>query len=787
MTASVTGAQWTWVIGIAGLGRPDSATPKAVGLSTFSGNQPASTWFAEDYESVIVKDSVRLGAQSTAPITGDMRQGTLSFRVVLDDDARPWLSKFLLGSVRNATGHLAENGDYPVTAGSVTLRTGEGANFTEGDQCHLGRSTYRVESIAGDVLTFADWRQIYGGTSSSTLATGEAGQLGQFLTRLEDWQGRAEWDAPPYRDDRVWSTNPFIRGREVLLTQSVYGSAGPETVWGWFVIESVSVDASQAQATIECRDVTEVLRERQFNERANQYTVTVARRTSAGGLIVGFETADYREDGGVWVKPSPGYVVRNIGVIQVEKSAFVLDGQFLGPSQSWSRFGFGGGSCDGTPSFGSDPAPEDPASWIDKGKAWELLVSDPGIMPQAEQHPLWCDTNEARGGVPCILSHPVDIVLAMLGGLSSNLPATWIVDMPSWMLDVDDIRITRDVSFGWVRDWPGLVAGMEGKPVKAFEFLGDILRSIGAAFAVSSTGRLTIRSLFDPASGEPITSTRVLFGRPGQRDDDLTADTIVANVGVGVAGRTAIQVRADDVYLSTLYPYHDAVVEIPAHGLVHPDHGGQDIAWYLPFLRQFGQLLRCAPMVWGLRVTATERVTPGMVRDFTITGIRSPSGILESATRTFRGFVLRTTNDGSVAGAATTTIDVLDFGFDATRIGPAAEVTSWNGTDELTLVRERFIQSPVPYYFQGSSEDPMLADGEGFDSSDVCVLTDFRGLVKSDLFTVSGFDESTALLTATASITGYTWADGDRVRLANVSDYQKEGIGYLGTSTFGTG
>lgn len=779
---AVTGDRWTWVLGIAGLGEPGSDAPACVGLSTHPGNQPATSWFSTGYVAALVQDSVRLGGQSTAPLSGDFRQGTLSFRVVLDDTAWPWLTAFLMDSGRLPTGHIIADGALTAAGVSLELESGEGANFAAGDTVHLRRSSYRVASIAGDVLTLTNWRQLSDGSGSTTKTTGVAGDLGQFLTILADADGRGEWDVPPYDDDRVWTAPPYIRGREVLLCRSFAGVAGPETVWGWFVIESVDVDASGAEARVECRDVMEVLRERQFNELANVYTVDASRRTDGGDLLVSVSTADYRPEGGVWFRDTG--IDRDVGVMQVGKTALTLTGSFrVGDFVAQTRWVGGGGLCDGTPVYRSEPGPEDPTQWAGKEKAWELLVSDPGVVADATDHPYWCEDPRQRGGVPAILSHPVDIVLAHLGIFATNLPETWRLDVPAWVVDVDGIVATRDTALGWVREWPGIVWGIEGKPLKALESLGNMLRSIGSDFCVSGFGALSIRSLFDPIDSGAIGMGRITYGRAGQRATDLVADVVTAKAGIGVSGKAAVTVRAEDAYRTTWYPYSETTIEVHADGLVHPDRAGSDVGWYYPLLRQLGQLYRCAPAVWKLGVTATSRVTPGEQYAFTVTGLRGVNGLV--ANRTFRGFVLRVDWDGSVAGAGQMTITVLDYGFTAYRIGPSGQVYAFTGGDTLECAPIQYIRDPVPYLYDGTTE--LDFDVEQFAEGDVCVVTDRRGVVKSDPFTVDTVSTAPYYLSATAAITSYTWANGDRVRLAQLSTAREPEIGYIEDATYGTG
>lgn len=787
--ATHSSVQATYVLSIAGLAQDDvdDVTPLALCESGGAGMQPsAGSRFVGSYIGCIQPGSVHLGSQAVSPVSGDPKQGDLSFTVSLREDY-PEIERFFGQVPRFPIARLKEGNDLDPTDTSFTVRAGEGANFAAQDVVYIGLEAFRVKSVASDVVTLqSDIPDP--STAGSYLARGAAGAHlvpGHIGTYIEQHVARAAFEAPPWPDDEVWGQSPFAKGREVVLF-SADGTA--ETVEGRYFIQRWEVLNDGATLRVTCRDYLELLKARQFNTDRIEWIVESASEAYSGDFRI------------LWLKPLTGRQAASIydtggagqpypGVLHADKTVLIATGaddldeyaiQSVDGLIANARF-----ACRSAARYRS----EEPRSTDDLAgkKAYEVLVSDPDLFDDATEHPYYSTDLLA------VAQHPIDLLRCHLGTLASNLPDHWKLDTPAQWIDDDELVRLRDTVFSDVSAFPGVFAGAKGKSYGALDWLWEtFLAPLVSSWAVGPEGKLTVRTMRGSGGSDatPLTATHILMGRPVAVDADATFDTILASFGRGLDDDPAATYRIRGGVDRDWYRYGVGDREWTADAAWRPDapfdpESGTAQTIVSLLTRQL-QLQRQPLAVHTVRCTGAVRVYPGQFHEITGPGFRVTStGLVAAGNVTLYGFV-----QGREVNPATheQTLTVIEMPFANVRISASCDVTGVAGA-VITCTEVEYIQ-PV----NGGTGEYAYRDGQAV-TEDVeqfgvdvdtyggfeCVIVSKRGVTKTDPFVLDSYSTAANTITATASVVGvggglYTWASGDRVELADYGDISKASI-----------
>lgn len=841
---------YAWAVEVAGLARKHGTFAsngqriRPMALTT-TATQPAATRL-DVYQPVLVDGSVSMTSQACNPLTGAYTASRVSFAVVCSDTACPEVAAFFLAP-RNARSPFAlGTAAFGPNDIAVDLATVNGSNLsdhvTAGDVIYNGREALRVSSVndgAGQVFvvdrapdpTAADPTYAGDVTRSTDGTLGDPSHIG---TTREQHEIRASVAAlPPVPDERWYSSNPFVSGREVTLYRC--DGVNTEVVWWRGIIDGdPTLDDDGATLRISCTDILTAMRRVRFNRRAPVWVVRNAVQYAPDGdfrfytlqsEVVDATTAGEFREASVWAAPAAsGATLPAPAALQVGKmGAFcpsyaindsssggvVVNASRIKPATVW------GG--DPTPALGS-------FSSVVGQRVYELLVSDPlddaspvtggtGITP--ENHPYWCVNvpDPATPGTTTsgILRHPLHMVLAHLGRLACpNLPRDrWVLPLPADYVDTDTVLELAGSTYGFIDAWPGVVAGIDGKDVGALEWLeSTFLRPLGAGFAFtrdsgsgSSAYRLTVRSLFFGAQAGDVTvdASTLLPDRPARSAGELATDYVVAECGTGIAGQPRLQIVGDSLYQQRFFPYRSQPYTLERVGIAHPDTqataafvASPSIVMFRRMLSTIAALFRYPLNIIPRRITYGAPVQAGDLVTVTDIGGRSEADGSVS-TDDKPGFVLERSIDLSPSGAMTQTISVLVLPYDIRRIGPAARVATGSTSTDVVCEAAVYIQ-PIPSggTYQPTATRSASKDVEQFAVGQVVRVYSAGLEPLTDPVAVSSINagSNTLLLSAPLAALGggaYVPVAGDVVAvgaLADVDATSSEQLAFFGRDTY---
>ncbi len=784
------------MITIAGLGRANTTDVSPMPLSEYD-HQPSTSVFDDEYRTMIVRGSINIGAQSFSPLGGDPRHGTLEFSIQLNDDRRPEIGRYFFEQARQAVAvHTTTIG---VNSTVLQLDTGQVASsgIISGDIIYTEREAFRVEvtDIFADTVTIVDKVDDGAGGFPARSLNITEGVQGHFATRVRVHEARGFNDTPPYIDDRIWLQTPFIRGREVYLWFS--DGENLETLVGRYRIEGTRTQGGNTTLRVRCRDFLSALKGRKFNRPAFKGEIVNAGPSTFNSNAVYLSglanTQGFR--GGVRAVPFSIYqnvsTAGQVGVYQVGRACFVSDDQ-LNLSADIAGGTFVVRFIPET-RFGGE-APGDIEQLAGKSIN-EILVSHPTVFEREQDHPYYTIDTSIAGGVAGIPQHPFDLLRAHLGTIDTGLPRTWRLfrTTAEALFHVDDAEIVRirDSIFDG-QEFPGVIAGKDGKPEKALDWLTKtFLQPYMAGFAFQSEGKLTVRSLVTSGAFQITAFTEAALlpvFREEQHEHDQTIDVISVETEIGIDGQARTLLLTRSAYDQRMFPHDDEDLDISAAGLVSADDGlGKDTPGfdaYIDILTRIAELLRRPPSIYVFEASGLLPAYPGQLRTVTAYGLRDPdTGLVPRETVSIFGVVLRRDFDSATYGQ---TIQILAFPFqlDGLIAATASIVTVTHGAGETTLgcSATSWILEDEYEYVQTASDvwQTIDEDVSQFSVGQVCVVRDNRGVIKSDPWEVNSISPGGNIIRGSdlgggriQNVGGggdLTFASGDVVTLGQLGD-----------------
>ena len=794
-----TGERRIWVWSFAGLARDgvDSVTPLPIATARATG-MLATSVFEDAYACLIPKRGQRfqmsLDGDGVFPVSGQSRDAAARVTITLDDERFPEIARYFLaasGARTPATRALAGT-TFGTQSTTISLESGGGSQFSADDVIYWRRQAFRVASSTANAVTVVNSIPdpanpgSFVTRSGTTTATQPEDQFGCFRKEL---LGRAS-NETQFEDDRIYTVNPFLRGREVLL-YTTDGEA-TETVWGRFTIQGDPVvDSDSCTVQVRLRGILGMLQDRKINYRPNVYqaqqgvgTVVVnGQRVSAPSFTLtgtGKSAAEIARDS-LWEGAGAG-------VVQVDKG--IACGPGMGTLSTTDVRNITGQAVQPWLSEAFDDE-------ADKAvKANELLCSDPldetsptGVtLTDATKHPLYSTELPLPpdvGGFGRIANHPFEIALCLIGAIDSNLPEHWRGQVPPSWVDVDGILSAAVTRYDFASPWNGALWGKDGKSLKLSNVLDGLLRGIFCTMGLTDDGKLTFVGMLDVVSAGTLDRSRTLPGRGSTIDQSNTVDEFTVRTGISFSKNDIAHIlTADDGYDSDLFPYQDSSIAIDAPGLIHPDEVVGEGFSQLPgvngmlgVMTSMAQLFRSSNPVMRVDVTGATRIRSGRYYEFSAPGLRDGTTGLTNhdSDEEYFGYVMAAEQDiGDAEKALSQSLTVLRLPYELAAIGPAGEVASSatpGGNTTLTLTQALYVLE-ISYEVGGET---LNRDVEQFAAAQVCIITDLNGVPKTDPFTIASTTNASNLIAVTGSIAAigggtYTHASGDIVTLADADD-----------------
>jgi len=741
---------YQWVVTIAGLGREHGAfastaqriRPMAMSVGGAARQTAAGSTLLDQYVACLVPGSVSFGSSGVNPLSGEFKSSTASFEIVLNDTAWPEVGRFFLAS-RAVRQPLAFNAVTlnPVST-AVTLTTADGSTLTAigittESIIYNRREAWRVQTVDNGtgVVGFYDqtpdpddYRTTEDVQRSTTAIVGEVGHIGTLMARHPGRGASSDGAPPPVPDNRWYRTTPFIAGREVTIYRRSGVAGEPESVfWRGVISGNPEIDRTGLVVTVRCVDLLDSIRKRRFNERPLN-VVGFAPVVYGDGLYylnanAPDLTLEESEKRTVWGAPAAsgastsGYFP---AVLQVGDSAILARRYALIRSGNATTV-YAEGPWRNV--LGSDSLPE--ARDVKRLRVYELLVSDPldesspltgGDAINPADHPYYCEnapsTSSPGSTVTGVLRHPLLIALAHLGQLDCpNLPEHWKLQLPRQFVDAAGVIELARRAYASIDEWPGIVGGKGGKPIEALTWIGEQLRAIGCAFALTGPGgaasngvagsQITVRTILDVTTtlANTVALAQLLPGRPVSLDTSISADTVTAEAGIGLSGDPALIIIGDEVYDTEFFPYQSSSYRFSAGGVLHPDDTGIGPLTYsrIQLIRRFVQVLATLfrfPLQLASRSITYDR--PVQAGEFLLiddVGGRSEQDgtVIPAGTLTPK-LVFVTTVSANASDALTQQASLLVMPFDVTRIGPTASVVPGSTDTVVNLADAVWIQ-----------------------------------------------------------------------------------------------
>lgn len=803
---ATTRATAGYLLTMSGLARAASSDVGPMPLCEAGGvPKPAGSRFETAYAPLV--RNIQIGSTSVSPLSGDVRQGSLSYEVVLDDRRYPEVARYLFAQPTVPVAELQagtsfDAGDTTFTVATSAQATAMGAYIDE--LVYIRGMALRVEDVNGAtrVVTVYDERTDPDGGAYLTLASASVGDIGHAMTYLEDVSARTVGAAPPYPDAEVWGVNPYLRERCVLLYTS--DGTNVEAQVGIYLVQSVVLSDSGTFARVSCVDILEVLKGRRFNERAVQLEITAATiplptdpPSARVALSMDVLDGDDALSDSIWNGDFAITGDAAPAIIQANKSVYIARGQSY-PGTSYSL----GSLDDGwvarlvgydKPAYRSDP-PRDGKELVGK-KAHELLVSNPDLTATPADHPFYSSDLSA------VATHPLDLMQCHAGTIASRLPQHWRCPTPPSWWDTAEIERIRDAVYPDVTA-PGVFGGKDGKPVDALAWMwSQYVGLLGGSWAVNASGQITVRCLLDTTTraGIAVDASLLLPGRGRVTDISRDFDQAIAEVGPGMDGFAGrLRVRGDiDRYR---YRYATKAFEFAceaawlADRVFDPDD--PSVATVTGLLRRIAQFMRTLPYEHKLRVTGRYTIETGRQYTFSAPGFRDSSTGLSASAYEFVGYVRERAVDEQTMEQDLVVLEMPAV----TWIGMSCAVDSISGGDTLTVDADEFILPLTggEYEYAPAQTIDTAVEQIGIDIARgltvECVIVSRRGVAVSQPFTVDSVDSGASTITATSAIlaTGggsYTRTAGDRVRLADYTDVtdtqMRDDYGWVSRDVYG--
>lgn len=809
--------QYTWIVQVAGLARDgltssNSTTRErveAMAITSASADAQPSGTICDVYQPYMRPQSLRMGEMTFGPITGKTASSSVSFDLILSPD-RPEIGRFFLAPQRSKRPILQINSGQtldvdensarftPIDDPSATLAS---LGVQEGSILYNGREALRVASVndTTDEITFVNAIPAGDDTAGTQTKTGFGIALrrGQCGTYIESHIAIEDGDEPPFVDARWFDASPFVTGREVRILR-YDGESARETVWWRGVIDGEPTLAQDGiTLTVKCVDIFQALKNAKINTRASVGRAVNAIQTVAEGAPLYTVILDrpwqdtrdalYRSD-----------IAGRGAVYQFGKS--VIAAEIVQPVTGYAEI------RSGISAFGGDPLDVSTSTTARSTdvKLYELLVSDPldGTSPAVSQgvisaanHPLYCtdlpDRSDLSATRSAIVDHPILIALALMRGLTCpNLPDHWTIPVPTEFLDVDSFTTLAYETYERIDAWPGMVAGKDGKPIKAWEFINEeLLNGLGVGLAYGDPsegkgGQVVVRSLFGGNANlaDEVTLSAINAGRGATIQTRLTADSLIVRSGQGIGDAPRFTSVSGSLFRTRFFPYDDDNIDLRAPGLIHPDDPSTGAAvasidrvnFLAGIYRQFADLLRTPLVTVSRRVTSDRLLYPGQWLLLSDTGgiDQTTGGRVTATAATTLAIVVSVRVELEAALDQTVQLYLLPFGL--SRIGPAGEVAS--GTSSTVVLEQATFRGPVSPY-EPTSGISITRDAAAFEVGQKVVLLDSTLAKVTQVEEIQSVSSNTVNIVGTWTATGggsYSPQGGDILTLADYSDSEAD-------------
>ena len=772
--ATVTRPTVGLAVTFAGLGQAGTSSIKPLPLAT-ADLRPSSGSVLLPYRVLIARDNgipvIDVADQGVSPVRGDPQQGSLDLEIVIPPSEVEAAAYFAVNSARPVCYALAQLGPTQTT---IYVDPAELAisGIIANSIIYWGREAFRVDFIdlGPGIIEIRD--AIPGGTRS---ANGAIGVLGHFGTYIEYHAGENPDQLPPYSDSRIYLENPFLKDREICVWQS--NGEDPEVVQSTYYLEKANWVNDQSALEIGGRDTLALASGFQFNSNITTYQGN--GNTSVNILPSGLVGAGNLQDGSVIPCTSLNFEYSVINSAGGGLAVFM--GQVLhlrpysGPSPIQGMII--------TNAIGLDAISGPPGSG--EAQILEVISSNPNFYPLNDL------------GVPsspyystdlgAVAENPMDILRCHLGTISSQLPPAWILPLPADQINDAEIEALGATVYQG-QTWRGVLQICDGSSVPALGWLtSKFLRPLGASFTTDTSGRLTVRSLFDGRAPVSVVGDEaVLIGRSVSFDLEIGVDSIRASTARKITGEYLIRLFGQGAYQSAFQLTRDPqIVDWDAEGLKSAADvlsvADSDLARYSERLARISALFRYRVQTVNLRVLMTAGLQPGQFRTFQIRGLRAPStGQVEDSPSVRFGYVVKVANDPR---RWTASVTVILFAVAPVRLGPSGEVKAGGTATVFDLEATAYV-APVPYSpsYSGSAVN---LDGQTFKAGDNVVLRAPSLEVISAVRVIDSVAGSTITLLTAFDVTP---SAGDVLTLADIEQApypSADDFGFFDVSTFG--
>mgnify|MGYP003651501421 CR=1 FL=1 len=272
--ATVTRERVCLIVTIAGLGLPGDGYIEPIPIATAGQQlQPTPSVFGKlKYRALIARDGgipiIDVANSGVSPVRGDPQQGTLDFEMVVPDASGLDIARYFAASAaRPACYALTPMGPTDITI-AVDPAELAASGIDNGSIIYWNREAFVVAGVDVGLGTIQVVDAIPSGTRT---ANGAIGVLGHLGTYIEQHLGEVASQKPPYNDSRIYTTNPFVKDREICVWQT--DGETIEQVHSRYYLESVTWTNNQTALSIQARDVLAVLSDQQINFSVTTYAM----------------------------------------------------------------------------------------------------------------------------------------------------------------------------------------------------------------------------------------------------------------------------------------------------------------------------------------------------------------------------------------------------------------------------------------------------------------------------------------------------------------------------------
>lgn len=766
----MTRGSWIWLIEIEGLGRDNltannqfSITPMALTTQSWPTNSGyaggvANSRICDEWQTVIQPESVTLSAMSYSPFAQKPGAQTLSFDIALPD-ALPEIQRYFLSNPQPVANITAQ---IDPTDNTILMDTT--AALTAGDIIYIGAECFRVAVVNSATLITVN-QAIIGGSSTNgpditwpfgislnvgtRAGDGAVGIIGAFGSRVAIHEVPQPNELPPFPDTRVYLANPRVKGRRIYLRRVSWGLNGSgvegyrEQLFGQYLIRDVTVNANGTTISVTAGSLVASYEKAQLGAKGVSDRLQVYRAGGRGdSTIIDLDNTPGQLDRRIWRANTVCYSNGSEANLFVGISFLfiaILNGESFFTAIRTTR---SLGLKSFTPvDVDSETVEPELIRFISKEsgqKVKEVLISDPlkiirdtsgneALYPlNPIYHPYYSTDKPGGAG---ILEHPLHLMLAHLGQLSSNLPY-------HWQLRLDTQAIAKAAILQYaeqlaINEWPGVcVTG----PVKAMEWLAKtFLQPLACGFVTDEFGRLSVASVtmlrpspwgvpkvYDGNSNTTSIGDSVLApGRQVQRVVEVEAGVTQSITGQGLGKEPRITIQSADAYKVADGEPENTTFQIDAMGAFSPDDETQNIVLLdiipIMFMRSItstiGTFLRAGAIQYTLRIPSGfpdeeqlfeangNILAPAMPSRYALPGTSVILDAFISGLRKLAGPRLAIVLEHKWEdNCATQQIRVLDLG-ELIKIAPAGRVVSASVVSgNLNIVLEPdFEVIPVPY------------------------------------------------------------------------------------------